>query len=428
MAESEQANCFVESSSNTQVVSTMSDLTSAVNAAPPGRNILIAPGTYTGGTLKFNRDGTEANPIVIRPQSGLGTVTINGARWKIANTSSWLTISKIHFRSSNIILCGDHNRITRCRFRNMNITCVAFGLASDKTQAPRNCRLDHCDFSDITGSISILRMRPEHWAPGGTAGPILVDYNYFHDILPPAGATGETQVLHNFGSLSQWGSDAPPGSNLIWDHNLMENIEYIGGSRSEVVVPKLKGMMFRFSTFVNIARARLFARGTGRHEVRSCWFEYPGLSPNIGYQAFGDDNLVIGNRFVGALNLWVPSGVNTASNIVTETPGGGGTNTVDDYARSGNGRFIGNRMGSGRILVGQYWDGANAWAPASGNRLEANTRDSGAPAHLLVASAGTLSPAQVNTTVRTTTTATFTRAVKLAASNVGLNAPDPLCG
>jgi hypothetical protein len=43
------------------VVSSMAALGTAVNAAPPGRNILVAPGTYTGGTLTFNRDGTAAH-------------------------------------------------------------------------------------------------------------------------------------------------------------------------------------------------------------------------------------------------------------------------------------------------------------------------------------------------------------------------------
>ena len=89
------ANCYVESGADTVVVSTMADLQSAVNAAPPGRNILIAPGAYTGGTLTFNRNGTAANPIVIRPQNGIGTVTINGAQWTFANTSSRLVLSKL---------------------------------------------------------------------------------------------------------------------------------------------------------------------------------------------------------------------------------------------------------------------------------------------------------------------------------------------
>ena len=59
-------------------------LAAAVNAAPAGQHILIRAGTYTGGTAKFeNSKGTEANPIVIRPEGDIGTVTINarGGRW-----------------------------------------------------------------------------------------------------------------------------------------------------------------------------------------------------------------------------------------------------------------------------------------------------------------------------------------------------------
>jgi Chondroitinase B len=85
---SKQANCFVESGADRAVGSSMSTLATAVNAAPPGRNILIAPGTYSGGTRTFTRNGAEGSPIVIRPQNGLGTVTINGGTWTLANTSS----------------------------------------------------------------------------------------------------------------------------------------------------------------------------------------------------------------------------------------------------------------------------------------------------------------------------------------------------
>ena len=93
---SDQANCYTENTADVVVVTTMAALESAVNAAPPGRTILIAAGTYTGGTRTFNRAGTLTNPIVIRPQSGLGTVTINDASWTLAGGSSRLVISKLY--------------------------------------------------------------------------------------------------------------------------------------------------------------------------------------------------------------------------------------------------------------------------------------------------------------------------------------------
>jgi Chondroitinase B len=112
----------------------MAALQTAVNAAPPGREILIAPGTYSGGTLTFNRDGTEANPIVIRPQSGFGTVTINNAAWTIADTASRLVFEKLFFEAGRVTLRADHNRISRCRFRNSGAEMVGM-------ETGRDCRI-----------------------------------------------------------------------------------------------------------------------------------------------------------------------------------------------------------------------------------------------------------------------------------------------
>jgi hypothetical protein len=138
--------------------------------------------------------------------------------------------------------------------------------------------------------------------------------------------------------------------------------------------------------------------------------------------------LVIGNRFIGAIDAWAPVGNNSYASVVA------GTAVPAYYMPATNSRYIGNRFGSGRLRVGEYWSNDTddpADLPANNNLLEANTRDSegsdGQPAHLLIASKFGVSPAQTNTTVNGTTTEPFTPAVKLTASDVGLLAPDPLC-
>jgi Chondroitinase B len=407
-----RVSCLGEGDADTVVVSSATALESAVNAAPPGRNILIAPGPYSGGTLTFNRDGTEANPIIIRPQSGLGTVTINDADWKLANTSSWLVIEEIYFEGSRVLMCGDHNRVSRCRFRNINRIAIQVNDRNDANQGARNCRIDHCDFSDMTADTTIIHLRTNHFGTGA-ASTLLIDYNYIHDISD-LGLGGSQATLNSFATFPTL--DLAPGTNMIWDHNLVENVRL--GGNSELLVTKIGGMVIRYSTFANCSGEYLQPRAAAFMEWRSNWIE------NISSTAlhlWGPDNLAIGNRFVGAVDLWVPAGNGNFADVKS------GVAPIDTYAPATNNRVIGNRMGSGHILVGTYWSKGTPSVPANNNLLEANTRDSGGNAHALLTEHNGVSPVQTNTTVNATTSEPFTPAVKLTASDVGLNAADPSC-
>jgi hypothetical protein len=412
---SEQANCFVESGADTVVVSSMSALAAAVNAAPPGRNILVAPGTYSGGTRTFNRIGAEGHPIVVRPQNGLGTVTINGARWTIEEASSWLVFEKFHFGNARITLAGDHNRISRCQFRDVQVSAILVGDSTGR--GARDCRIDHCDFSEFTNPTvqhSFINLRGNEFADGNNAR-ILIDYCYFHDVnvsgvpnaVEPIGTFANAQVV-----------DLPHGETVILDHCLFSNIMMFG-DEDELITMKQGGWIVRFCTFLNTNLDVSF-RTTANSELRSCWFE-EGETIRV----YGDDNLIIGNRVIGPGNIRISCGNATTDQMAA------GTVSIASYARCANNRVIGNRVDTGTILVGGYNNSAGNPPPsfsALNNTLEANTCDSGGAAHTLVDTIFGFSPAEVSTTVNETTAEPFTPAIKLTAADVGLIAPDPLCG
>ena len=409
----EQANCFVESSSDTVEVSSMSALASALAAAPPGRNILIAPGTYAGGgALDFAGNGAEGNPIVIRPRDGLGTVTINSPRFQFGDTSSWIVMEKLYFAASRIVLRGDHNRIARCRFRNINVNSPIV------TEQARDCRIDHCDFSDWQydgAQGGCIAVRPEHF-PNGAAARLLIDHCYFHDMTPDAGQNGN-EIIQLFANTNHSGLEAP---TLTVDRCLFSNINIPG--EGEIVSIKLGGVAVRGCTFVNCPGMYLPMRTSANCEIRSCWFEGPLRSDPL--MVRGPNNLVIGNRFIGGLNLGVWAGNASWADILSGAAG------IGSYAPATESRIIGNRLGSGHILVGTYWGSdtnPGVSLPADSNLLEENTRDSGGSAGSLISSIHGFSPAQTNTTVNSTTSAPYTPAVKLTSNNVGLEAPDPLC-
>jgi hypothetical protein len=127
---------------------------------------------------------------------------------------------------------------------------------------------------------------------------------------------------------------------------------------------------------------------------------------------FGPDHLVIGNRFVDGLSMRVAAGNGAWADMVS------GAAPIETYAPATNCRIIGNTFEAGRMSVGGYWSTQNQTLPADGNVIEATSPPS----------AVNLIPAwETNTTVNSTTTEPYVAAVKLTPSDVGLNAPGPLC-
>jgi hypothetical protein len=395
------ANCYVVSSSNTVQVGNMAELESAVNTAPPGRQILIQPNTYTGGALAFDPSGTESAPIVVRPRDGRGTVTINAANWTLATGSSRLVIANLFFNNPQITVNGSHHRITRSRFRGVGRYCVDVVAATDT-------RVDHCDFSDwINDSANKGALVLDTSATAnGSLRRVLFDYNYIHDINVTAAISGGSNFVRTT-STNAWDKNR----GLTIDHTMIRNT--VHSNHGEFIVIKHSGAKIRFCTFENV-QGYFQQRAGGGWEVRSCWFE--GLSRTSCLQCWDDfeageesgpgRQLVIGNRLVGSHQLWIgagnENGIETADGLPAPAP----------YHRSRLGRFIGNIVGGG-IHVGAMWSNQDNVHPALNNNLSNNT--------------GTVINVNQQGTTFNPDNESFTPAVKLTPSDVGMEAPDPLC-
>jgi hypothetical protein len=384
------ANPFTINDIDTVVVNSMTALQNAVNAAPTGRQILIAAGTYTGGTLTFNRNGTQANPIVIRPQGGRGTVTINSANWTWSTGSSRLVFTNLHFQGGTLRFAGTNNRISRCRLRNCRVRMDDTLLV--------DCRLDHLDCAEGQTPIDFRNMAK--FARG--AARMLVDHCYIHDY------TGTTiQAWEGFGDVDGDYLDLEQGDSITFDTVLVRNIAHNG----EFVVNKVSGLVFRNVTFENINGE--FELRTGfQSDLISCWFE----DIDGGIKPWGRGHRVYGNRFVGGMDLWCPIGNDTTQGMIDNGP-------QAHYARCED---------TGHITVGNFWNGAAnppCEFPATNCLIEENTRDAGGSAVTFQNGNANnpLNPGWTNITVNGTTSISYTPAVKLTAEDVGLAAPDPFC-
>lgn len=405
------ANCFTFNETDVINVDSISGLVSAVNNAPPGRTIKLAPGTYneSGTSRSFNPRGTAANPIVVRPNGARGSVTITGARWSMANGSSRLAFANLYFSNGRITVNGSHHRVSRCRFRSISGTCVS-------VLAGTEVRVDHCDFTDWvsgTGQFGLLRVN-DNEIGAGSSHDYLFDYNYFHDIDPTI--DGNAQEFVGLQDASN-AFDMTPG--LIIDHNLFYRIGYFG-NEGEIIGAKTRGIVLRFNTFLEIGTGYINAPRIGAEfEIRSNWFENTARSNFVMVRS--NSPLVIGNRFQTGF-LEISAGDIYFNPSTPLTPG-----VSTPYAACSDARVIGNIMhAAGTIRVGAVnFTQGGVDVPARRTNLHLNTVSGGGTAHTLQANqSGTTFNSDSEPFVAATKIAVPSLAV---GDQVGMFAPDPLC-
>jgi hypothetical protein len=385
--------CFAPSDADAIEVSSAAALESAVNAAPAGRQILVAPGTYAGGTLTFsNTSGTATEPVVVRPRDGFGTVTFTSPTWQV--TGARLVLSGLQLTDAQITLRGQFNRLTRSKLTSITRNAVVVDEATD-------LRIDHCDFSEVVGMNNQNPIFFERASvANGNTKRVSVDYNHFHDIQVTPGDNGMSIVVT---STATGCFDKDP--EAIIDHCLFQNIEIV--NEGEVISVKNSGTAIRYSTFVGV-ELYLSQRTASHNEVRSCWFEN---MKNNALNIWGDDHLVIGNRFVGDMHMRVGAG----DGVWDDTLSGG---PIGIYAAARKNRIIGNSFDTGTMDVGGYWSGSTPTVPAQDNIIEATSP----------ASAINLLPGrETGTVIKPTSNEPYVAAVKLTPADVGVDAPDPLC-
>jgi hypothetical protein len=389
------ANLYVESDADTVEVNSIAALQAAIAAAPPGRNILMAPGTYSGA-MTLDGAGTQANPVVIRPRDGIDTVTISSSTWNWSATAAHLILVGFRFNGGRLNFRGT-NRIDFCIFRQITRGIWTIGACP-------NARVSRCDFGAYAPSATDAReciyVDPTFIFSDMN---MLVDYCYFHDNQPSIGRNAQ-EIIRSFGRGDKL---TLTGSVLILDHCLFRNISNPG--EGECLSNKWGGCITRFCTFENVNQYNSLNRLGDNSEYRSNWIENMGGAASL--NIFGENHLVIGNRFVTD-RIRVGAGNRTTQNLVDAGPGAVPTGL---WARSRNCRIIGNIMDVGTIDVGDFWSNQTRTEVALNNNFHDNT--------------GTinLDPTWQSGTTFDEDNEPYTPAVKLTPSDVGLSViDDPL--
>ncbi len=107
------ASLYSPQETRAAVVTSASQLQSALNAADPGETILVQNNTYSG-TFTISRSGTASAPITIRAQNQQQAIFQNST---FNLNGDYIVLKGFIFQNSKVTITGNHNRVARNLFR-----------------------------------------------------------------------------------------------------------------------------------------------------------------------------------------------------------------------------------------------------------------------------------------------------------------------
>ncbi|MEX0329840.1 MAG: chondroitinase-B domain-containing protein [Puniceicoccaceae bacterium] len=292
------------------MVTSAEEAQTALDAANPGDEIVLAEGSYANFRVILSRNGTEEDPIVFRAEKG-GAVTFTHN-------------SGIQFRADHVVVDGFI--FSSVPHMGVGSNVIAFENASHSKLV--NCAFYRCGFEKWSHIIRII----------GNSQNCEVAWCYLEDIIGQGiGVTGSgnntnNHIHHN--RINRTVSDGESngqepiqvGQNArtqgktynrtVVEYNLIENMD--GDCDPELISNKSAGNIYRHNTFVgNRPGTNLTIRGGIDSLVEGNYFDGSGI------RAYGSAHVIKGNY----IN-------NVEDGIII--PGGTGQGIDNSYAETFN--------------------------------------------------------------------------------------------
>jgi Chondroitinase B len=225
---SAKADDSIPGPTRTIIVSSSSQLLSALNKAQAGDHIVLTNGRYSGFTV--SRSGQEGNPLVIRAANTLAA-KVSG---RITLAGNDVYVAGLDVINGNVVIKGTRDRISRSRLRSR-------GSAIHLENSARSAIVDHNEIESqatpqTTGWNGI---RVDVSSPGLNHR---IYRNYLHGA--PKWTTGDDNSAMQIGFA---GSRGVNGGVLI-EYNLF--MDWHGDA--ETISVKTSGHTIRFNTGINI--------------------------------------------------------------------------------------------------------------------------------------------------------------------------------
>ena len=349
----------------------------------------MAPGLNIAGltiTMPTGRSGLKRRPIVIRPQNGQDTATLNNNL--IVVNGRWIVFDGFAVIGANSFDAAGSSRY--CRITRMSGTPAGRHWSK---MAGMFWRTDHCDLSGKTGTARVIQTTNGYYG--------ITDHCYFHDNPDLGGINGPEAWANGSG-----GADRAKFTCEVFYRNFL----FRSVSESEITSVKSSGALLIGNTVdqCNIAGGSNYGSRSGRQAwFESEWWEDVGtFSQNAGVRLLDSDNVMIGCHVVNC-RASVRGGDIAADDLV-------GIPVPFPYASCDNNLIIGCTEGTGGQLIVGYFGTASHTIPAINTDIDQSPG-------VTVDSAKAL-----NTTINPTARIPFTAAVKLTTAAVGTDADDPL--
>jgi poly(beta-D-mannuronate) lyase len=276
----------------TALVTSLSQLQSAINAATAGTTITLANGTYavpSGSPITVSgRNGSSSAPIVIQAESR-GGVTLTGSQSFVMSNSSYITVSGFVFKQTSTLDLPSsctRIRITRNDFQLGSAASHWLVVRGDDVKVDRNVFHDKSTigcYLVIDGPSSTVMAKRTY-----------ILRNHFRDHSY-SGSNGGEPIRLGVSSRALDVADATVEYNLF---------ERANGDPEGISV-KSSGNTIRYNTLRSSTGGIVLRHGNG-NRVESNYL----LSGANGIRIYGNDHLIINNYVgdVGSAGITLGSG------------------------------------------------------------------------------------------------------------------------
>ncbi|TDD61873.1 lyase precursor [Kribbella antibiotica] len=263
------------------VVTSLSQLQSAINSATAGTTITLANGSYavgSSGITVTGRNGTTTSPITIQAETK-GGVTLTGSKSFVFSNSSNITISGFIFKQTatlDLAASASRIRLTRNEFALGSAASHSVVVRGDDVKIDRNLFRDK-----TTVGVYLVIDGPANNDPQNEtiAKRTYILRNHFRDHSFSGKNGGESIRL---GVSSRALADA----DATVEYNLFER----ANGDPEAISVKSSGNTIRYNTVRSSFGGIVLRHGNG-NRVESNYI----LSGNNGIRIYGNDHLIVNN-------------------------------------------------------------------------------------------------------------------------------------